>query len=396
MASKDECSSRERILTAMRHQEPDRVPLWNLWRRQDTAFSYDDEIGRVEAVLEMGLDDTVLLKPPGPREEQLVQPAWIHPAEGRAYVTPPGGETDYPVLTKEYRTPEGPLRQSVKLTDDWPFGEDIPMLSDFNVSRSVRMLVNGRDDLSKARYLLKDPTRDQIAEFRSTAGKLRDFSHDRGVLLEGGWICLADMAVWIYGMERLIEAAIDDPGFVRELLQFVFEWERPRLELLLEEKVDVLVHSAWYEMPRFWSPRLYREFIKPLLAEEVKLAHGAGVPFTYILTAGSSMIMDDLLEIGVDAIRGVDPIQGDDDLALIEQKAGDKITIWGGMNSAITLGRGTPEEIRDAVDHAIRTCAPGGGFVLHPVDQIFSDTPMENVRIMIDRWKEVGRYPISL
>ena len=108
------------------------------------------------------------------------------------------------------------------------------------------------------------------------------------------------------------------------------------------------------------------------------------------------MIMDDLLEIGVDAIRGVDPVQGDDDLALIEREAGDKITIWGGINSAITLGRGAPEEIRDAVDHAIRTCAPGGGFVLHPVDQIFSDTPMENVRIMIDRWKEVGRYPISL
>lgn len=62
-----------------------------------------------------------------------------------------------------------------------------------------------------------------------------------------------------------------------------------------------------------------------------------------------------------------------------------------------TLGpEGSPKSKGETRDHAIRTCAPGGGFVLHPVDQIFSDTPMENVRIMIDRWKEVGRYPISL
>jgi len=66
------------------------------------------------------------------------------------------------------------------------------------------------------------------------------------------------------------------------------------------------------------------------------------------------------------------------------------------MNAAITLGRGSSEEIKGAVDTAIRILGPGGGFVLYPVDQIYSDTPWRNVQIMINRWRKVSQYPLSI
>jgi len=389
-------TSAERIICTLSHNEPDRVPLWNLWRKQDLPFSFQDERQRVEAVLKMGLDDSLLLKPPGPREDDLVLDSWIYPVKTRIYCEGRNFKHRYLILTKEYLTPEGILRHSVKLTNDWPFSNNIPLLSDFNVSRSEEYLLKKQEDLEKIRYLLRSPTKSQIQKYRNSAQDLRNFAKKRGVLLEGGWITAVDTAVWLFGFEPLIWKAVDNPDFVKELLDIVYQWEKPRLELLLEEKVDLIVHSGWYEMPRMWSPPLFQYFIKPIIIEEVKLAHSAGILYCYILTAGTSLILEDLLEVGVDVLRGVDPIQGKDALTLIKEEIGEQITIWGGMNSAITLGRGTPKEIRQAVDTAIQILAPGGGFVLYPVDQIYDDTSWRNVQIMIDRWKEVGRYPLNV
>jgi uroporphyrinogen-III decarboxylase len=214
--------------------------------------------------------------------------------------------------------------------------------------------------------------------------------------LESGWITVVDTAVWLFGLEPLIWEAVSDSDFVKELLDIIYQWEKPRLEILLKEEVDLIVHSGWYEMPDLWSPRLFQKFIKPIIAKEVKLAHSAGVPFCYILTRGASLILEDLLETGVDVLRGIDPVQGGDDLASVKEKIGDQITIWGGMNAAITLGRGTQKEIREAVDIAIRTLAPDGGFVLYPVDQIYHDTPWENIQVMIEHWREIGKYPLKI
>lgn len=74
-------SSRERILCALWHSEPDHVSLWNLWRKQVLPFSFQDEYKRVDAALNLGLDDSLLLKPPEPREDELVLDSWIYPAK---------------------------------------------------------------------------------------------------------------------------------------------------------------------------------------------------------------------------------------------------------------------------------------------------------------------------
>jgi hypothetical protein len=59
------------------------------------------------------------------------------------------------------------------------------------------------------------------------------------------------------------------------------------------------------------------------------------------------------------------------------------------MNSFVTLGRGTEEEIRGAVREAVHVLAPGGGFVLFPVDQITPDIPRRSVEILIDEWRRL-------
>ena len=70
--------------------------------------------------------------------------------------------------------------------------------------------------------------------------------------------------------------------------------------------------------------------------------------------------------------------------------------IWGGMNAILTLGEGSLKEARTAVKEAICILAPGGGFVLFPVDQIVAGTPWENIEAMLERWRELASYPIEV
>jgi len=216
-------SSRERILCTLKHSEPDHVPLWNLWRKQDLPFSFQDEYKRVEAILNLGLDDSLLLKPPGPREDELVLDSWIYPTGMSIDCQRENSQRRYPLLTKTYSTPQGILHHSVKVTNDWPFGNDAPLLSDFNVSRSEEYLIKKREDFQKLRYLLKEPTKSQIQDYRNSAKDLKNFAQKRGVLLEGGWITGVDTAVWLFGFEPLICKSVDSPDFVEELLDIIYQ-----------------------------------------------------------------------------------------------------------------------------------------------------------------------------
>jgi uroporphyrinogen decarboxylase len=112
------------------------------------------------------------------------------------------------------------------------------------------------------------------------------------------------------------------------------------------------------------------------------------------MTMKQMPLLETMKEIGVDILYGLDPVQGGTDLPLAKKLVGDRVCLWGGMNSAITLNHGTPEEIRRSAKLAIQTLAPGGGFIFSSIDQVFEDTPWRNIEIMIDTWKSMSNYPV--
>jgi hypothetical protein len=258
------------------------------------------------------------------------------------------------------------------------------------MSHGVKFLVEGRQDLEPLRYLLGDPDRAQLAEFREQARAYREFAEEQQILLEGAYVSLGDTAAWLMGPQNLIYAFQDDPGFVEEFLEIIWRWHVRQIEILLDEEVDIILHRGWYELPDFWGVEPYRRFLKPLLKKEAELVHQAGAKFSYIMTKGIMPLLDDFLEIGIDVLWGPDPVQGEADLVALKAKLGGRICIWGGMNAILTLGEGTPAQARQAVEEAIATLAPGKGFVLFPVDQIVAGTPWENIEALLERWRELA------
>jgi hypothetical protein len=392
-------SSRERMMRALRCEEPDRIPLsfmiYAALRRRCR-----DDFDFVERQLDMGLDATVPLKLPseGDRVEHGDLPGLpirYHP-DVEVVEWQDEDSDGTAVLHKEYHTPSGVLSTAVNRTGDWPYGEHVPLFDDYLCPRSRKFLIEGKQDLEALRYLLIPPREDDVRSFREESKERLEFAASHGLLVTGERGIGMDASAWLCGFREVAIAAMRRPEFVDQLAKMLHEWNCHRMKVFLDAGVDLFIRRGWYEGTDFWSPRLYRRFILPYLEREVRMAHSAEASFGYIMTSGSMPLLDMLAETGIDVLVGVDPIQGKGtDLGSMKRTLQGRVCLWGGVNGFITMETGTESEVVSAAREAVDALAPSGGFILSPVDNVRDDSPRtrENVESMIDAWRELRAYP---
>jgi uroporphyrinogen-III decarboxylase len=387
-------TSRERLQRTLRFERTDYVPCsfmsFTALRRRCQENMY--ELAKAEQA--MGLDSFLFI-PTLARPQRLEHPELrglpvrfdpsVRVWEGREEV-----HGQHAILHKEYTTPAGKLQTSVRLSDDWPHGNHIPFVDDYQVPRAIKPLLTGDPrELEALQFLLAPPQSEDIAQFQAEAERAHAFAHEHGVLLAGGWGVGADMANWLCGFENLMLLGHDQPAFVERLFEMIHIWNRQRMAVVLAGKVDLFIYRAWYEGCDFVSPRFYRKSILPRLEGDAALAHEHGAKFGYICSSGLLPLLDDFLEAGIDVLIGVDPVQGTQtDLAEIKRRTAGRISLWGGVSGAVTVEMGEEEEIRAAVRQAIEALGPEG-FILSPVDNITVDAPRtwQNLEVFIDEWK---------
>jgi len=384
-------SSRQRLMAALTHRDLDHVPCsFMLYGGlKERCATYTEFI---ERQLDMGLDTFVQLPPRPPR----VQNDWYNlhglpvSYDRRVKIRESvqrGPDQRYPLLVKEYDTPGGTLRAEVWQTPDWRWGEHVPFLDDYIEPRSNRFLIREREDVDALHYLLVSPTEEERIEFRQASQPILDLAHEHDLLVAGGWGVGVDLLGWILGLENLILATYERPGFVRELLDLVADWNTERMKVVLAAGIDLYIKRAWYENLDFWTPTTWGEFILPMTRADADLAHDAGALFGYIITSNCRPILPMLKDAGVDVVIGVDPREWD--MAAAKSEVGGEVAMWGGVNGHLTVERGTPDDVRSEVREAIASLGPTG-FVLSPVDNVRNDDAQarENVAALIEEWSQ--------
>jgi len=200
----------------------------------------------------LGVDDVLDVSPPWGVHPEVQILDWQEP--------PQAGER-YGLICREYQTPAGPLRHVVRRTGDekvpgWVVQPNhVALFEDMNIARGVRHAVAGPEDLPKLRYLLRDPSPCQLAEYRERMAKVRCFAHEERVLVLGWSAFGMDAVAWLCGVERAVIAGLTEPDFFQELIDLVYAFDRRRTEMMLEiGGVDVVVQRGWYSSTEFWSP----------------------------------------------------------------------------------------------------------------------------------------------
>ena len=381
-------TSRERLLQTLNLEMPDHIPCCFMSFSALRKRYEGDRYKVVEAQRAMGLD-TMLFIPSAPRRDRPEHPDLRGlPVRYSPQVKTKAWHADGR-LHRVYVTPDGTLTTSVRLSEDWPHGDRIPFVDDYQVPRKDNPLISGPDDLAALRHLLMAPEVGDVVQFDQEVQRASAFAQDKGVLLAGGWGVGMDMASWLCGMQELMILTMQRPDFINDLLEVIHVWNKQRMQVILSAPVDLFIRRAWYEGCDFVTPAFYRKAILPRLKVEVELAHERGAKFGYICSTGVGPMLDLYLEAGIDVLIGVDPVQGTHtDMAAIKRKLSDRICVWGGVSGAVTVEMGSEEEVRAAVQHAINVLGPSG-MILSPVDNITVDEPRtwENIDILIDEWQ---------
>ncbi len=131
----------------------------------------------------------------------------------------------------------------------------------------------------------------------------------------------------------------------------------------------------------FISPASYRRLYKPFHRRVNDWVHQHTPWKTFIHSCGSvTAFLDDFVEAGFDILNPVQCSAAGMDAALLKRKYGDKLTFWGGgVDTQKTLPFGSPDDVRWEVRERIRTFSPGGGFVFNTVHNVQAGVPVENL-----------------
>lgn len=142
----------------------------------------------------------------------------------------------------------------------------------------------------------------------------------------------------------------------------------------------------------FVSPAMFAKIYAPAIRRKCDILHEMGVPCLFHSCGNNRLILDQMVDAGIDAYQAIQPVERIEE---IKQQFGDRLTLWGGVCTD-TLGRGTPDDVRHEALFTLKHCAPGGGLILSSSHSVVVRTPLANYQAMLDTIRERGTYPIDI
>ena len=153
------------------------------------------------------------------------------------------------------------------------------------------------------------------------------------------------------------------------------------------DNVDIVFFGddlATQQAPLF-NPETYREMVKPRHRRMISAVKSrADVKVLYHSCGAVAPMINDLIDVGVDALNPVQITANNMDPAKLKENFGERISFWGGINTQQVLPYGTPDEVRTEVRRMIDLMGRHGGYVLNSVHNIQGDVPAENIVAMFD------------
>lgn len=177
------------------------------------------------------------------------------------------------------------------------------------------------------------------------------------------------------------------PDYVKEKYEMQTEIALENLKLYKEavgERIQAVIISATdFGTQRFEliSPDMYREFYKPYHTKMNRWVHAHTNWKVFFHSCGSIVnILDDFVEAGVDILNPVQCTAAGMSPEYLKNKYGGKLVFWGGgADTQGVLQFGTPEEVKEQALSRLEVFAPGGGYIFNPVHDIQPMTPPENI-----------------
>lgn len=385
-------NSRERVLMALDHQEPDRVPI-DLGASVVTSIAIPTYIS---------LRDYLGLPKKSVETLEVVQQIAVVDED----VLDRYGVDAIPVFANQ---PAGYQAVFVEDADGCKsfqdeFGATLyrPKSSCYYDWRKFPLTEPSLDALEKMPW--PDPA--DPARYRGLRERVQRLRASTDRALFSAAPCGHDLFNQLLRVRGMAEGLMDlvaNPEFAEAFLERLTQTIITAQQCFLTEVGDLIdVHLTADDLTGqigpLISPAVFRRMIKPRWARIIEtIKKHTKAKIFYHSCGAVDVFLPDLIEIGVDIINPVQVSAAGMDTAKLKKKYGNTLSYWGGgCDTQSVLLRATPDEVRAEVRQRIRDLAPGGGFVFNPVHNIQPHVPAVNIDAMFNEAREFGKYPIQV
>jgi uroporphyrinogen decarboxylase len=375
MAHRETMSARQRVLKALNHETPDRVPI--------DLGGFQTGIHRsayVQLLDYLGIRDEVTILDP---VQQLARPCerlleQFH--VDTRYVIAHGPESFTGGIERNTRA--GRLWHDLK--DEfgvvWSMPDDQPLYMDISHHPLASATLA---DLADYPF----PTGDDPTRFTGLREQAQTLRRETPYALSTGIGGVVYEICWyMRGLERWFIDMIENPAFCEALLDRTLAfWLGYYTEFLKEigDLVDVVMigDDIGCQSGPLFSPQFYRRVVKPRQRELVQHIKSLTSAKIWYHTCGSvRQLIPDLLDNGIDILNPVQISAADMDPRDLKTDFGNKLVFWGGgIDTQKILSFAGPDEVREHVRRNLEAFKPGGGYVFNSVHNIQAGVPPENI-----------------
>ena len=208
----------------------------------------------------------------------------------------------------------------------------------------------------------------------------------------GFWFGFDVTHSWMVGTETLLIAMYEEPEWVVDMFNTYLDCCIHNFEQIWDAgyRFDSIKwpDDMGYKNTTFFSNEMYRELLKPVHKRAVDWAHAKGI-YAHLHSCGDIMTrIDDLVDIGIDALNPLEVKAGMDPLKL-KREHGHELVLHGGINAVLWDDR---DAIIAEIDRMVPALKENGGYVFSSDHSIPNSVSLENFKAIVAEIKRVGKY----
>ncbi|MCC6443460.1 MAG: hypothetical protein IT210_08385 [Armatimonadetes bacterium] len=216
--------------------------------------------------------------------------------------------------------------------------------------------------------------------------------HEMGFFVDGFAGHIFETSWQIIGFEKWFEDILLNPDLVECVLDHITRDNCFRARRMAEAGVDMMRYGDDVGMQDrlMMKPEHWRKWLKPRLAREIQAARDVrpDIPCWYHSDGDISLIIDDLADVGITVLNPVQPECLD--IQWLKKRYGGRLAFWGTVGTQTVMPFGKPEGVRRAVREMIELFGPA--LVVAPTHVLEPDVPWENIQAFFDAVEAYGVY----
>lgn len=353
-------TSRERIKSVLKHEEPDRVPIhdspWratlNRWRREGLPEDIPVEEHFGYEITQIGFDPTPRfpVKTLEKNDKFIIQ------------TTPTGA------INKNFRdystTPEL-IDRPIKEKRDWP------------------------------------PIKERLYPDYTRVDWVSAFNTYQIAKSEGKFIACSGGVGWGYDIlqgymrsDQLLMAMVTDPDWVRDMILTLANLNLKMMEMMMGKGFQFdgafFYNDLGYRNDLLFSPQTYRRTHKEADEMVFSFCHEHNMPVILHSCGCVKKIIPDLIEVGLDCLQPLE-VKAGMDVRELKQKYGDRLSFMGGIDVR-AMADPDPSVIEEEIRSKFEVAKRGGGYIYHSDHSIPNNISFGQYKRVMELVKKYGEY----